>query len=227
MGLLNIFKTRIDNIELAEELLKTLSVGFNVNPKYSKEIKKIEKENIDIKTGFPDRQKILLKVISLIDATDTPQKRFLLAKAYAWSKVEYREKSIEYLELYLNNDVYVNQYSQETNNRNLFDMYNFLCKAYLGTYNFEKALNVAEKTLNIDKSNPIGYQLKTEVLIKTNKLIEAKEWLECQKKSPYYKFNKKYLETSSENFFFFTINRLLNDIEEKIKKGYVYRPRKK
>ena len=62
MGLLDIFKTNIDNIELAEELFNTLSVGGSTSPKYERAIKKIENEYKD-ETGYPDRQKILLKVI--------------------------------------------------------------------------------------------------------------------------------------------------------------------
>ena len=44
MGLLDFFKTNIDNIELAEELFNTLSVGGSTSTKYERAIKKIENE---------------------------------------------------------------------------------------------------------------------------------------------------------------------------------------
>ena len=44
---------------------------------------------------------------------------------------------------------------------------------------------------------------------------------------PFYKLDEKYLLTAPENWFYFTINRLLDDVNKKIEKGYVYKPRKR
>lgn len=237
MGLLDIFKTNIDNIELAEELFNTLSVGGSTSPKYERAIKKIENEYKD-ETGYPDRQKILLKVIELAGEPITPKQRYLLAIAYAWSRANYREKAIYYLELYLNNEIcdeICKRYSSDGNyeegkKKHLIEMYNFLAKAYISEYDFNKGLEISEKMIEIYPQNPMGYFTKTEALTKQNELNKCQEWLIEVKKSKYYKIYK-YKDALGREFkddwFYTSINRLLTETEEKIKKGYVYRPRKK
>lgn len=237
MGLLDIFKTNIDNIELAEELFNTLSVGGSTSQKYERAIKKIENECKD-GSDYPDRQKILLKVIELAESPDTPKQRYLIAIAYAWSRANYRDKAITYLELYLNNEIWdeiCKRYSSDGNyeegkQKHLIEMYNFLAKAYISEYDFDKGLEISEKMINIYPQNPMGYFNKTEVLTKKNELQKCREWLLEVKKSPYYKIYKYKDALDREykdDWFYTSINKLLAETEEKIKKGYVYRPRKK
>lgn len=218
-----------NNPELAYKIFQTLSVGYSYTY--------LEKLKINyILRNCKCRQDVLNKVIEVCGEPLTPFQRYIYAITYAWSNKEYRHLAIHYINWYLSNELwdgaYLNKYkisiqsSEEQKIDHLCNMYNYLFSAYIGVYDFDNALKTAEYTIQIDASNPQGYMAKCEVLIKLNKLNECKEWLEAQKKLPFYKFDKKHLETAPENWFYFTINRLLNDVNEKIEKGYVYKPRK-
>lgn len=236
MNFLNtLFYQNIDNTELACQLFETQMLGGEIDKKYRYKINKILKECTPIDSDYPERQQVLLKVIDLIGEPKTPKERFLLAKAYAWSRANYRNQAIKYLKLYLNNDLYseiIKTYSsnnsyQEGLQHHLSEMYGYLGKAYIGEYDFDKALSVYEYMIKKFPNDPPSYIGKCEVLIKQNKLIECRDWLIDCKKLSFYALNKEYGKTEDENWFHFTINRLLKDVEEKISKGYKYRPRKK
>lgn len=222
-----------NNVELASQLFNTQMLGITIDNKYKYQVNNILKECTPKGDKYPEKQQVLLKIIELIGEPKTPKERFLVAKSYAWSRANYRHQAIKYLELYLNNELcseIIESYSsnsyQEGLKHHLSEMYDYLGKAYIGEYNFDKALLVYETLISKFPDNPPAYIGKCETLIKQNKLQECYQWLiECKKLS-YYKFNKKYIETSPENWFYFTINRLLQDTEEKIKKGYKYKPRK-
>lgn len=230
----NLLKPKIDTVELASQLFETQMVGGTIDRKYQYKVNKILKECTPEGEKYPERQQVLLKVIELIGEPKTPKERFLVAKAYAWSRANYRQQAIKYLELYLNNELYseiIKTYSsnwsyQEGLKHHLSEMYGYLGKAYIGEYNFDKALSIYEYMINKFPDDPPSYMGKCEVLTKQNKLEECHDWLVSCKELPYYKLNEKYGKTEDENWFYFTINRLLNDTKEKIKKGYKYRPRK-
>ena len=228
---------KTDNVELASQLFNTQVLGSDINKKYKYQINKILKDCTPKGDKYPERQQVLLKVIELIGEPQNPKERFLIAKSYAWSRVSYRNKAIYYLEFYLNNPLYEEAYIHHSRYYNdtieksklyhLSEMYGYLGKAYIGEYDFNKALHVYEHMINIFPEDPPSYMGKCEVLIKQNKLLDCKNWLTTCKTLPYYKLNKQYGKTEEENWFHFTINRLLKDVEEKITKGYVYRPRKR
>lgn len=218
-----------NNPELAYKIFQTLSVGYYYTP--------LEKLKINyILRNCKCRQDVLNKVIEVCGEPKTPFQRYIYAITYAWSNKEYRQLAIHYLNYYLSNELwdgaYLNRYRSSVNDEerkkeHLCKMYDYLFDAYIGTYEFDKALETAEHMIEIDISNPTCHMAKCEILIKLNKLNECKEWLEAQKKLPFYKLDEKHLETEPQNWFYFTINRLLNDVNEKIEKGYVYRPRKR
>lgn len=203
----------IDNVELAYQLL----LGDCTIPLYRSTINKLLKECTEQGQQYPDKQKILLKVIELTGNPDTPKQRFLLATAYAQSRVQYRVQAIHYLELYLSNSLWEDAFVP-SKKYHLKEMNEFLAKAYMGEYEFDKALEVYNYLINIIPDSPSPYMGKCEVLIKQNKLQECLVWLLNCKKLPYYKFNQKYLETAPENWFYYTINRLTKDVELKIEK---------
>ncbi|MFR2570942.1 MAG: hypothetical protein ACLS90_04465 [Clostridia bacterium] len=231
MNLSNLFK--VDNTELAYQLFETQMLGGNVNKKYKYSVNKVLKECTPKGDLYPERQQVLLKIIDLIGDPKTPKERFIVAKTYAWSRAEYRNDAIQYLELYLNNPLYKEAYinnGYDTPEKNklhhLSEMYGYLGKAYIGEYDFDKALSTYEYMINIFPENPSAYMGKCETLIKQNELSKCYDWLLNCKKLPYYKLNKQNGKTEEENWFHFTINRLIKDVKEKIDKGYIYRPRK-
>jgi len=241
MNIFEIFKTKsnYNNIDLAYQLFNTLGVGGSIDSKYKNEIKRIQKECTDVNISpYPDRQKVLLKVIELAGEPSSSMQRYLLAIAYAWSRANYREQAIYYIELYIDNglcDEICSLYSKNNNieegrKKHSIEMHHFLFKNYIGLYNFEKALKISEKMISIDPINPIGYFDKVESLTKQNKLQECKSWLNNVKHSSYYKkytyidaLGKKY----QDDWFYSSINKLLKETNDKIKNGYIYKPRNK
>lgn len=224
-------------VNLAEQLFNSQTLGGTNNNIYKLQVNKILKQCTPPKEKYPEKQQVLLKCINLIGEPKTPKERYLVAISYAWSRTQYREFAIKYLNLYLNNNLYVEIYShrnykingkstlEENKKHHLVEMYNYLGKSYIGIYDFENALNSYEKAINIMPQNPVGYFGKTEVLVKQNKLQECQYWLlECQK-SPYYKLDKNKLITDPKNWFYKSINDLLDNINHKIEKGYIYKPR--
>jgi tetratricopeptide (TPR) repeat protein len=234
MNLSGFFK--IDNTELAYQLFENQMLGGDVDKKYRYSVNKILKECTPKGDTYPERQQVLLKIIELIGDPTTPKQRFIVAKAYAWSRAGYRDKAIYYLKLYLNNPLYKEAYihikfnvddtPEKSKLHHLSEMYGYLGKAYMGEYDFDNALSVYEYMIGKFPEDPPAYMGKCEALIKKNELTKCYNWLLDCKKLPYYKLNKQYGKTEEENWFHFTINRLLKDVEEKINKGYVYRPRK-
>ena len=106
----------------------------------------------------------------------------------------------------------------------------WLADCYEKDYQFDKALITYESMINILPNYSSGYIGKTSILTKTNHLDLALNWLKSIKKSHLYKtysyideIGNKYIN----NDFKDSIDKLINETESKIKKGYIYTPRKK
>lgn len=220
----NIFKKCMNtsNTNLAEQLFNTLTVGNDIDNLYKFQVNKILKECTPKGKDFPNRQEVLLHIINLIGEPKNSKERFIIAKAYAWSHVKYRKEAIKYLELYLNNDLYIDSYSHKHHFHNstledekkyhLIEMYDYLAKAYEGEHDLEKALINYEKIIQIFPENPRGYVGKKRILIKLNKLEECHNWLCSVKKSKYYKIH--YIPTADgkklkDDWFKTTIDELI------------------
>lgn len=227
------------NVELAEQLFNTQILGTDVDLQYKQQVNKILNECTPRDKKYPERQQVLLKVVELIGEPKTPKERFLVAKSYAWSKVQYRDKAIYYLKLYLENELWKDAYIHKIHNYgdteresklyHLKEIYEYLAKAYIGKYDFDEALKIYEYLINIFPEHPSAYCGKYECLLKQNKLNECFEWIKKVKKSKYYKIYYKdtILNTKiKDTWFKDTIDNILNDVVEKIKKGYIYKPRK-
>ena len=226
-------------VTLAEQLFNTQILGAYIDPQYKLQVNRILKRCTPKTQKFPERQQVLLNVIELIGEPKTPKERFLVAKAYAWSRAQYRDKAIYYLKLYLENELWRDAYIHQIHNYrdteeesklyHLNEMYEYLAKAYIGKGNFDEALKIYEYLIDIFPEHPSAYRGKYECLLKQNKLDECLEWIKKVKKSKYYKiyYKNTILNTKTKDSWFKdTIDNILNDIEEKIKKGYKYKPRK-
>ena len=102
--------------------------------------------------------------------------------------------------------------------------YEALADKYEKEYEFEKSLKMHEKIINHDPYCPINYRKKVRILIKQNKIDDALLFLNNIKSSKYYCKNEQYFP---HDWFMKTIDELIIDCEEKKKKGYVYKPRKR
>lgn len=212
--------------ELALKILQSLSIGYTFSPIEKKQINNAIKD-------CKSRQEIINKAIELCGEPNTPKKRYIYAKGYAWSNKEYRQLAIKYITLYLNNPLYENAYINKFKNiddtiekrklDHICDMKEILADIYMKVYEFEKSLQIYEELIKINPTMPIFYRKKTESLIRLNRLDECITFLKNTKKSKYYKEYSKYTPTS---WFISTIDELLEDSINKKINGYMYKPRK-
>lgn len=220
------FLNKKSNSKLALKILQSLSVGYTFSPIEEIQINKAIKE---CKT----RQDIINKAIELCGEPDTPQKRYIYAKGYAWSNKEYRPLAIKYITLYLNNPLYEEIYINRFKNINdtidkrkqdhICDMKEMLADVYMKVYEFENALKIYDELIEIDPTMPIFYRKKVSALIKLHRLDDCIIFLKNVKKSKYY---RKYTEYIPTTWFKSTIDELLKDCINKKLNGYVYKPRK-
>lgn len=245
MGFLtNLFSKDIDNVELALQLFETQMLGGGNNSKYQKQVDRILKDCTPADSEYPERQEVLLKIIELIGEPKTPKERFIVAKAYAWSRANYRTQAIKYLELYLNDDLYEDEYSkthhniygrtpslEEEKNIHIADILQYLGKAYEGEYEFEKALKCYEKENELIYFWPHSYANLVNIYTKMNMLDKAFTICKQAKKSPFYKKTRYKDELLDEYFtddtFKSVINDLYKDTKEKIEKRIYLQTKKK
>lgn len=224
------------NIDLAERLFATLSVSTgSVTGAEKRQVEAILKQ-------CTTRQDVLNKVIELCGEPVSPRHRYLIAKAYAWSKVEYRKQAILHIEQYLNNPLYEDAYKKhhhsfatkqfnlsEEKNIHLSEMYYDLGKAYEGEYEFDRALDCYKKEQELTPFWSAPYCHICSILVKQNKLDEAMLILVAAKKSPYYKpikYKTLLGDSYTEDTFKKVIDNQIDELQVKIDKGYVYKPRK-
>lgn len=228
-------KTIIHNDEdIAQALFDSLNVGHTIPDSL---ISTVNQMLNDCKT----RQDILNKIIDLTIDANTPHKRYLLAMANIYSGAKYRQNTIHYINLYLNNPLYedawkhihhdINNTLQIERNLHISKMYSYLGKAYEGEYQFQEALNAYQTAIKFDPASPLAIIDSSNILVKMNQLNEALTFLKSFTNSPYYvRKNKKTTldgKTYYDNWYKSSIDNAISDVKAKIKNGYKYKPRKK
>lgn len=243
MKLFNQKKHTIDETNLANDLFTSLGVGGTYT--YPKETDEILKK-------CHSRQEVLDKVLEYCIEADTPQKRYLLAKASSWSNAKYRKQSIYYITKYLNNELYEYQYKnishflncigydsfkataqekEETEKRiHISNIYQDLGKSCEGEYLFTDAKISYSKAVELTPFYAHCYIKLSQIYEKMNTLNEAMNVLISAKKSIYYPpytytdvLGKAYTDTTFKE----VIDRYIKELQEKIDKGYVYKARRK
>lgn len=235
---LNFFfgKNVIDNSELAYELF-----NFDESGKYSNEVKKIMKEFTKKGEKFPDRQDIFLKAIDLIGTPKTPKERFIVAKAYLWSRYPFKLKGIEKGNEYLNNELFKEEYEtvvvplninstlENKKNIHIITILHEIGSIYESEYQFENALECYNQEIILVPYFSTGFIDKAKLLVKINKKEEALKLLKSTRESKYYKpFSTKEYEWQTEYIddgFKTGIEKNIKEIEEKIEKNYKYKSR--
>lgn len=224
-----------DNSELALQLFETQMLGGDVDKKYKNQINKLLKNCTPIGEKYPERQQVLLKIIELIGEPKTPKERFIVAKAYAWSRATYRKEAIKYINLYLDNCLYEDEYKychhdicgrtpslQEEKNIHVADMLSYLGKAYEGEYEFEKALDCYKKENELIYFWAHSYAHLVNIYTKMNMLDKALDICKQAKKTTYYKTTRYKNEFLGEYFtddtFKVVINNLYKETKAKIEK---------
>lgn len=230
------FKKRIDNAELAYELF-----NFNESGKYSHEVKNIMKEFTKKGENFPDRQDIFLKAIDLIGTTKTPKERFIVAKAYLWSRYPFKLKGIEKGNEYLNNELFKEEYEtvavplnidstlENKKNIHIATILHEIASIYESEYKLEEALECYNQEIRLVPYFSMGFIDKAKLLARINKKEEALKLLKSTRESKYYRpFSTKEYEWQTEYIddgFKTGIEKNIKEIEEKIEKNYKYKSR--
>ena len=225
MKFLNLFRmSENDDLEYAEQLFGSLSVGMEITNQKAKLFL----------AHHTDRQEILDESINFAKHYSSPRAKFIVAEAYAWSRVSHRKETIKYINDYLSGEPYIEKakhtfYSFTLDKEKAFQeslaiqqsqMYSYLGKAYEGEYMFDDALNAYIKAYKLDPRNYVCNLLPIcKVYSKMGNLDKSIELLKShtfENVEPYrLKQEKSVCQSSLEKY-------------QKMKKeGYVYKPRKK
>lgn len=232
-------------IELAYDLFSTLELGERINPDNYETIRKIQNDCTEVGKDYPDREKILLKVIELASKQINSDSLFIIAKAYSWSKVKYNDYAIKYLNMYLESGIseyavsrYIGINNPESSRKyiHLSQIYNDLGEKYLINYDFQNAMKSFELMLENDNLSrmPYGRQLPylkiADTYRRMNELDNAIRTLEeARYPDDVFTIGDDGFEYDIERHkkdFNEIINRYLEDYKEKRNKGYIYKPRK-
>ena len=232
------------NIELAYELFSTLGIGGYIEPQNVPIIEKILNDCAVDGADYPDREKVLLKVIELASDNINSDSLYIISKAYSWAKVKYNKEAIRYLNLYLESGVSnyaisktvgINNPESSRKYMHLADIYMALGEKYIIDYDYENALKSFNMMLENDELSraPYGRQLPylkiADTYRRMNRLDASIRTLE-KAKYPENVFDKAddiftYDIEKERKDFYEIIEKFLQDYKDKKERGYIYRPR--
>lgn len=173
------------------------------------------------------RSEELEKIAELCIPAKTPEELYLVSKAYVWAGAKYRKEAIKYLNEYISvgafwdglpdGQIQMKGYTFDQKAGNIASVWSDLGTCYEGEFEFEKAYHCFEKAFSILPYSPSNLIKMSNILVKKNELNNALSLLQNSKNSIYYKLPE----------FASAINKTILDIQNKMEKGYVYKPRKK
>lgn len=166
-----------------------------------------------------DRMSILKKEVDLCQGVDTAMAYCILSNAYVFMGAAYRREAILYLKKYLSNPDWI-PCLEKDRLRYLASRWNYLGKAYEGERQFNEAIYAFDQQRYLEPNMPAAYVSIAQTMLKMRQLPLAIEFLRSTKNTKYYR------EPLFGSCFKTTIDSKLADFEEKLKRGYVYRPRK-
>lgn len=196
------------NTEIALELFEPHNAGGEVG----KAAQRISKT-------CSNRHELLLKIIELCgDDPLTPKELYIVSGAYVQLGAKYRPQAIEYLEKYIATRASFGSVKENAVYRKAA-VYKDLGEAYEGEYQFDKAEQAYLMAEKIDPDTAAYSVCVSRIYTKTGDLHKALEYLNSKKAT------KNYLSNFDE--YRTVIDTFIDETEEKIKKGYVYKPRNK
>lgn len=173
------------------------------------------------------RSEELVKIAELCLPATTNEQLYYASKAYVWAGASCRKDAIYYLEKYIASGATydgtpsdireINGVVYDLKTMSISNTYSDLAKCYEGEYEFDKAIENYEKAMTLSPHMQSYVISLANVYVKKNQLEKAKNVLESATSSEAYK----------DAGFRTAIDKNLLDINEKITRGYVYKPRKK
>lgn len=190
--------SKINNPDFAEKLLSTFYCGTSMNYEEEMECNKIWKECNNV------RFDVLKKVVDICGDVNTPQSRYVKAKAWSFNSTMYSEERIAAINEYLNNELYYKSYKNnvvtlekgrkkgEAFHRASFLKY--LADAYNSLKQYDKCEQVYLDIIKLNTIVPNGYTCLAEFYRKQGNLDKALNILYDGKKTINGIFNKEYKE---------------------------------
>ena len=173
------------------------------------------------------RAERFVKVAELCKPAETCEELYFISKSYMWAGATYRPLAIEYLKKYIEAGAFweglpsgvikMEGYEVDQKIANIADVYTNLGSCYEGEYMFSEALECFKNAYSLTPYFCGNIIKSVQVYIKMNNLQGALDFLESTKNNAYYAL----LDYKN------SIDKCHSDVEEKIKKGYIYKPRKK
>lgn len=227
--LLNALEIKKSTPDIALELFSTLGIGGG---------RELSSRAKRILSRCSHRTDVLKEMISLCPNPSSPKELYIVSTAYVWLGASYRKEAIKYLSRYIDAGAFwnglpsdnINLFGYEENQRdlNVAKTYFDLGQCYEKEYMFDEAIVAYTKAYD---HNPYfayyttcianAYVKKGDYDTALNVLYEAKQ-------SKYYR-EYTYITCDSamhiNTDFINIIDATIIDINDKMKRGYKYRPR--
>jgi len=156
------------------------------------------------------RKEIMLSVIQNYSHSNAPLDVLGVAYALYYSGAKYRVPAIEFFEKYLYAPVDLSNLNCISD----WQIYSYLSTLYEREYKYEQAIYYLKKCIEVDiMSNPADYTRIGDILVKIN----------TQEAEKYY---LSLLSEASLEKYKYQFEYALNDVRDKIKRGYVYKPKR-
>lgn len=165
-----------------------------------------------------DRITILHKEIELCSGYQCPAAYAILSDAYIFLGASYRQQAIQCLTKYLENPSWI-PCCEQYRHTYLAGRWAYLGKSYEGEYQFDLALKAYWYELKLTPSFPSPYIEIARIMRKKNQIDLAIQFLKAVRKT------KHYQNPCSETHFRIVIDSHLSELENKLEKGYMYKPR--
>lgn len=167
-----------------------------------------------------DRMSILKKEVTLCKGVDTTIAYCILSNAYVFMGAAYRREAILYLKKYLSNPDWI-PCQEKDRPRYIASRWHYLGEAYEGEHRFNEAIYAFDQQRHLEPNMPAAYVSIAKVMKKMNQLTTAIQFLKAVKKTSYYQ------NPAFGSCFNTTVDSYLSDFENKLARGYVYKPRSK
>jgi tetratricopeptide (TPR) repeat protein len=216
---LKISKKNGKDLEVANELFAYTTAIFTptITKKISKKILSLDLSRIET----------LAIAAEFCKPPVTPDDLCLISQIYVYAGAKYRKQAIQYITQFIPqidnysgfpNDLVENADGViiDQHQANIAIFYDYLGKCYEGEYDFQNALEAFQIGYSRAPYEVSGLLNISRIYMKQNKLDIALEKLRDGEKSEYYKGSYKEV-----------LDRYISEMEDKIRRGYIYRPRKK
>lgn len=200
------------DIDLAEQIIKSLSFGGEVSPRYKKKV-------LHITSDLGKQGAIAAYASELCGEPETAKGYYVKSKACELAGASHRAEVIKWTRKWIETGC---AYSDTSNwsypnctpfQSRMSEAYERLGKALEGEYLFEESIEAYQKAWNHRPGAFHYINLIARVLTKMNRIDDA---IKLLKETP-------LMEGETKQFR----NAHIKELKEKKEKGYVYRPRKK